>query len=349
MLSAQIHKIVFPSKSSSNVVFKSVIAFRYIPHLPPPHTHTPPPPPHTHTPHLPPHTPIRLYTHTHTHTPHTHTTHTHTHTHPPHTHTHTNRDNLSPPLLLHNTPTVTFNNVNFTNNHPEKLDNETAIHICYFSGGQRDVFFIDNRTTSGAISFYIEDLSTRFLIINSTFFNNSARPDDDVTIPRLSSAYGHGGAVNIRLLNSYSSRVCIANSIFSENYADAHAGGLAISLAGVSIANEFYIADSIFDGNYCKIGKCTGGAVGIDFFSNTRVNTILFSKTNFTRNKAESSGAISLSTFVSAQYEDGMSDSLRLDECIFEENEAFFEGTAFGAFSLTNANQIGVPIEVYNW
>ncbi len=155
--------------------------------------------------------------------------------------------------------------------------------------------------------------------------------------------------MNIRLLKSHSSRVCISNSVFRDNYADAHAGALAISLAGLSTANEFFIGNSIFDGNYCKIDKCTGGAVGIDFFSDTRVNTILFIKTNFTRNRAVSSGAISLSTFVSARYEDGVSDSLKLDECIFEENEAFFEGTAFGAFSLTNANQIGVPIEVRNW
>ncbi len=211
------------------------------------------------------------------------------------------------------------------------------------------MFFLDNRTTSGAISFYIEGNKTNFLIANSTFFNNSARPDDDVSIPRLSSTYGHGGAVNIRLLRSTNSRVCIDTCTFEDNYADAHAGALAISLAGLSSANKFFVLNSIFNKNYCRIEKGTGGAVGIDFFSSTTVNTILFSKTNFTQNRAGSSGAISLSTFVSAQYEDGVSDNLRLDECIFEGNKAFFEGTALGAFSLTNANQIGVPIEVHNW
>lgn len=268
-----------------------------------------------------------------------------THTH---AHNHTFRDNLSPPLLIHNTPTVVMNNVTFTNNRPQQLVNETAQHICYFSGG-REVFFLDNRTTSGAISFYIEDHATNFLIVNSTFFNNSARPDGDVSIPRLSSTYGHGGAVNIRLLKSVNSSVCIDGCTFEENYADAHAGALAISLAGLSSENNFFILNSVFDKNYCRVDKGTGGAVGIDFFSSTRVNTILFSRTNFTQNRANSSGAISLSTFVSAQYEDGISDNLRLDECLFEGNEAFFEGTALGAFSLTNANQIGVPIEVWNW
>ena len=272
------------------------------------------------------------------------------HTHRPHVHTppHPHRDNISPPVLVYNSPSVVFNNVSFTNNHPQRLSDEIVHDICYFSGGQ-EVFFIDNRTTSGAISFYINDLPANLLISNSTFVNNSARPDNDVSIARYSSGYGHGGAVNIRLLNSSYSRVCLTDSRFTQNYADAHAGALAIALAGSSVANQFYIVSSEFDGNHCKIDKCTGGAVGIDFFSNTRINMIVFSDVDFVRNKANSSGAIALSTFVSARYEDGVSDVLRLSECRFYENQAFFEGTALGAFSLTNANQIGLPIQVYNW
>jgi len=252
-------------------------------------------------------------------------------------------------VLVHNSPTIVFNNVTFTNNWPSNLTADIAHDVCYFSGG-REVFFLDNRTTSGAISFYVQDWPTKLLILNSTFFNNSARPDDDVSIARYSSAYGHGGAVNIRLLNSTNSTVCIIDSKFIQNSAEAHAGALAISLAGFSIANEFYITRTVFERNKCEITKCTGGAVGIDFLSDTQINKIMFTNTNFTGNRATSSGAIALSTYVSAIYnENGESDVLRLDNCWFTKNRAFFEGTAFGAFSLTNANQIGLPIEVTNW
>lgn len=236
-----------------------------------------------------------------------------------------------------------FTNTTFANNRPASLPNEVAHNPCYFSGGQ-EFFFLDNRTTSGAISFYVENWPTNFLISGCTFTNNSARPDDDVSIARFSSAYGHGGAVNIRFLHSSNSLVCIENSLFKDNFAEAHAGALAISLAGRSTNNKFIFADSDFISNYCEIDKCTGGAVGIDFFSSTENNTLVFTDTNFTGNAASSSGAISLSTFVSA-----ISDILILERCWFQENRAFFEGTAFGAFSLTHANQIGVPIECYDW
>ena len=242
-----------------------------------------------------------------------------------------------------------FTNTLFTNNTPEFLSPNVSQHRCYFSGGQ-ELFFIDNRTTSGGISLYIEDWPTNILIDNCTFHENSARPDDAVALVRRSEQYGHAGAVNLRLLSSTNSSVCIKRTTFTANTAQAHAGALAISLAGNSSLNNFVITDSIFANNYCTINNCTGGAVGIDFISDTEFNTILFSDTNFTENKAKASGAIALSTSVNAVFSpDGLSDQLVLKRCRFEKNAAFFEGTALGAYSLTHTAQIGVPVEIHDW
>ena len=259
------------------------------------------------------------------------------------------RDNFSPPVLIYDTPVVLFRSVLFTDNHPSELPPSITHDTCYFSGGQ-DVFFLDNRTSSGGISFYVEDWPTRFLIQDCVFLNNSARPDPDVSLPRRSGSYGHGGALNIRLLNSSGSSVCIENSVFEFNYAEAHAGALAIAVAGESSLNAFYVRNATFERNRCVIDNCTGGAVGIDLFAGTSFNKFEFTDSRFTRNKAQVSGAISLATLVSATPNaDGISDILILLRCSFERNEAFFEGTALGAYSLTHTNQIGIPVNITDW
>ena len=242
-----------------------------------------------------------------------------------------------------------LDNLEFTNNWPQNLSSEIARNPCYFSGRQ-DLFFLDNRTTSGGFSFFIEDKQLSFLITNCTFRNNSARPDVDVSLPRNSDGYGHGGAANIRLVNSSDSRVCILESVFEDNFAQAHSGGLAIALAGGSSQNRFAVVNTTFNNNWCQVDKCTAGAVGIDFYTNTLNNQVLLLNINFSNNTADTGGAVSLTTAVSArQNSDGESDKLVLTECMFESNKAFFEGTALGAFSLTHGDQIGVPVEIMNW
>ena len=268
--------------------------------------------------------------------------------HPSHPHI-THSDNLSPPFLIYNTPLLMLDNLEFTNNWPQNLSSEIARNRCYFSGRQ-DLFFLDNRTTSGGFSFFIEDKQLSFLITNCTFRNNSARPDVYVSLPRNSDGYGHGGAANIRLVNSSDSRVCILESVFEDNFAQAHSGGLAIALAGESSQNRFAVVNTTFNNNWCQVVKCTAGAVGIDFYTDTLNNQVLLLNINFINNTADTGGAVSLTTAVSAkQNSEGESDKLVLTECMFESNKAFFEGTALGAFSLTHGDQIGVPVEVVNW
>lgn len=90
--------------------------------------------------------------------------------------------------------------------------------------------------------------------------------------------------------------------------------------------------------------------MGLDLLAGSQFNTIEILKSTFIGNSANASGAISLSTSVSAEISDeGLSDKLVLRKCRFIKNEAFFEGTALGAYSLTHTDQIGIPLEIHDW
>lgn len=258
------------------------------------------------------------------------------------------RNDISPALLVYNTPNIKISNTAFHNNTPELLESDVARNPCYFTREDASPF-LDNRTTSGGISLFMDEDTTKVLIQNCSFINNTARSDPDVTFQRRTERNGHGGAVNIRILNSTESVVCIKESTFLGNRAEAHAGALAIFLAASASKNHIIVSDTLFENNSCDLDKCTGGAVGIDFLSGTRFNNILFVNSNFTDNKADSSGAIVLSTSVSAVAEDGLSDTLRLYNSWFFKNSAFFEGTALGVFSVSHTNEIGIPVEIHDW
>lgn len=259
------------------------------------------------------------------------------------------RDTLSPSMLIHNTQTVVLDSCTFSSNQPAYLTPNITRDICYFSGGE-DIFFVDNRTTSGGVSFFAQDVTTTFLLINCTFFNNSARPDDDVSLVRRSETYGHGGALNVRLLHSSRSKVFILNSTFTENSAQAHGGGVVLSLAGNASNNNFVISKCLFESNFCTADKCTGGGVGLDLLAGSQFNILEIVDSTFRGNKANASGAVSLSTSVSAEVGDGgLSDILVLRNCLFTENGGFFEGTAVGAYSLTHTDQIGITLAIHDW
>lgn len=196
----------------------------------------------------------------------------------------------------------------------------------------------------------MEGAPTNLLVENCTFVNNTARNDSDVVLVRSSKRNGQGGALNVRLLNSSDSTVCIRRSLFQRNSAEAHAGALAVTMAGSAQRNRFIVSDTVFEDNRCLIDMCTGGAVGITFLPTSKFNTLLFLNSNFTSNEAESSGAIVLSTSVGAERNDeGLSDILRLKNCRFIRNRAFFEGTALGVFSITHTNEIGIPVDITDW
>ncbi len=256
------------------------------------------------------------------------------------------RNNTSPALLVYNTPNLKITNTNFLNNTPETLPLEIAQSECYFTRGENSTFFLDNRTTSGGISLYMDGATTKVSIDNCTFVDNTARNDSDVLLVRRSRRNGHGGAMNIRILGSTNSTVCLRRSLFRRNSAQAHAGALAISVGYLTTLTRFVISDTSFEDNWCFIEKCTGGAVGANYLPGSSFITLSFLDSNFTGNEARSSGAIVLSTSVSA---DNLSDTLRLRNCWFVGNRAFFEGTALGVFSITQTNQIGIPVDIIDW
>ena len=213
------------------------------------------------------------------------------------------------------------------------------------------MFFLDNRTSSGGLSHYSEDNKQDIVIIDCTFSRNSARPQTAVSLPRQSQGYGHGGALILRFSNSSGGLACIRDSTFEKNTAEAQAGGMALSIGGSSANNTVEITNCTFNENSCTLERSTGGAIGVDFFFDTFLNKVLIQCTDFIRNKADTGGAISLSTSVgtAASGDADESDTLILQDCQFEQNQAFFEGTALGVFSLTHTSQVGIPIEITDW
>lgn len=262
------------------------------------------------------------------------------------------RNNISPPLLIYNSPNVKISHTKFLNNHPQELSLNITSMPCYFQPSDNLTSFLDNRTTSGGISHYTDQRHTpvTLLLDNSTFTGNSARNDSAVTLVRRSERNGQGGAVNLRLVDSYNGTICIRACSFTDNRAEAHAGALAVSIGTSSANNRIVVERSTFEDNKCFVSQCTGGAVGIGFYTSTRYNSFLFLESNFTGNQAQSSGAMVVFTSVSAVPGlDGVSDSVTLRDCWFVENQAFFEGTALGAFSISHTNLIGIPVDIWDW
>lgn len=125
-----------------------------------------------------------------------------------------------------------------------------------------------------------------------------------------------------------------------------------MTIGGSSIYNSIELDNCQFTNNSCTLKRCAGGAVAIDFFSDTLYNEILIKGTGFIKNNARDGmgGAISLSTTVNVMSDDsGRSDALLLEDCLFQENEAFYDGTAVGVFSLTHTDQIGLPVNITDW
>ena len=138
--------------------------------------------------------------------------------------------------------------------------------------------------------------------------------------------------------------------MFENNSAEAQAGALSLTIGGHSSSNDIEVVGCYFFNNTCSIKRCTGGAIGIDFFFNTSYNEVVVKGTDFVGNFAETGGAISLSTTVSVLTgPDGRSDALILEECVFEGNQGFYEGTALAVFSLTHTDQVGLPVIITDW
>ena len=135
------------------------------------------------------------------------------------------------------------------------------------------------------------------------------------------------------------------------NTAEAQAGAVSVTIGGSSSYNDIELDNCQFLNNSCTLDQCTGGAMAIDFFFNTSLNEVLIKGTDFIRNSAATGtgGAISLSTTVGTVTENGRSDALILEDCLFEKNRGFYDGTALGVFSLTHTEEIGLPVNITDW
>ena len=213
------------------------------------------------------------------------------------------------------------------------------------------VFFIDNRTSAGGITFFMENQTTSLVVSKSRFYNNSARPDSTDVLQRDSKVYGHGGAITARLVDSSNSSICIENSLFEHNTAQANGGAIAASMARLSNNSHFLVNNSLFSRNYIPSdNNGTGGAVGFDIFNQASFNQVTFTRCNFTNNEAYSGGAISLATSASAVSNfEGQSNQLVLTDCRFERNRSAYDGSAVSVSSLSHVNQVGIPVDVTNW
>ena len=238
----------------------------------------------------------------------------------------------------------------FFNNHPAFLSQEILNNPCYFPGGN-NIFFLDNRTSSGGISYYMDKYPANLLISQCTFYENSARLDSNPeSKSRTTVVYGFGGALNLRLVSANNSRICINSSSFESNTAGGGGGAIASALAHFATGNRIMVKNSTFVNNRCNVSKCTGGAFGVDMLLGTLYNEFVLVDSNFTANEAESGGAVILATSVGSDTSpDGRADSLILDNCTFERNRAFYEGTAVAMFSFAHLDQIGFPINVTDW
>ena len=220
---------------------------------------------------------------------------------------------------------------------------------CY-NNQSDEFFFLDSRPTAGAISVYVYKDPMHLLISETSFVNNSARPNQNSTLPRVLLPFGHGGAMFLRLIKSSGTKVCIENSNFTNNTAEANGGAIQISAATDSSKNVIMFNKCNFTGNQCELdSNCTGGAIGIDYFDKSTSNQIHFFDSHFGENKAAAGGVIALLTSVGTDIDEDLIKPLWFRNCTFEHNVAEEDGSVMSLFSVTLISDLGYPVNIENW
>ena len=265
-------------------------------------------------------------------------------------HTYTiHRNNPSSAIHLFEVHSVAFRKCVFESNIQEMLNSSIQYPNCY-NNQSDEFFFLDSRPTAGAISVYVYNNPMRLLISETIFGNNSARPNQNSTLPRVLLPFGHGGAMSLRLIKSSGTKVCIENSNFTNNRAEANGGAIQISAATDSSKNVIIFNKCNFTGNQCELhSSCTGGAIGIDYFDKSNLNRIHFFDSHFGENKATAGGAIALLTSVGTDINEDVNKTLWFRNCTFERNIAEEDGSVMSLFSVTLISDLGYPVNIENW
>ena len=260
------------------------------------------------------------------------------------------RNNTSSAVYLYQVDAVAFHSCHFDSNIQKELDPNVSYPACYI--GQNDkFFFLDRRPTAGGLSLYANGMSIKLLISRSTFENNFARPNEaaDKTLARALLPFGHGGAMFIRLVESSQTKICIDDSIFYKNSAEANGGAMQLSAAQDSLNNEVVIQNSNFTKNNCVLDSCTGGVIGIDYIENSHNNIVHFINSSFYDNYAVAGGVLSLLTSVGTDPSEDLLKPLLFKDCLFEHNMAKEDGSVLSLFSVTQINELGFPAFIKNW
>ncbi len=258
------------------------------------------------------------------------------------------RNNPSSAVHLYQSSSVAFRSCLFDSNIQEVIDSNTEYPQCYLEQNE-DIFFLDSRPTAGGLSVYSNDYPIQLLIIDTKFVNNSARPNDDKSLARALLAFGHGGGMFLRLVNTSNSLICIENSEFIENSAEANGGAIQLSGAQKSSNNQIKISNCTFSKNRCTLNACTGGAIGIDYFEDSHENQVHLMNSFFNDNSAVAGGVLSLVTSVGTHPSEDDNKPLWFKDCIFQHNMAKEDGSVLSLFSVTLINELGFPVYVDNW
>ena len=257
------------------------------------------------------------------------------------------QDTSAPAVIAYLTSPVYVINSDFKDNIVTNVSNEKCLT------SSNGLFFRDNVTSTGGISFYNENQTQDIIVLNCHFDNNFARNNTEIdSVPNQLKRFGRGGGLSVRLVNSNDGFVYVVNSSFNKNTAEVGGGAVSLTIAE-SHGNNITFLNVTFNENACLSDKCTGGAVKADLFAPAKQNRINFFMCNFSSNSAAygSGGAVSIASSDKGFNEAG-TDAYKIvtmDSCNFKSNEAKFEGTAVGFFSLGRVNQAGFRILMKDW
>ena len=186
------------------------------------------------------------------------------------------------------------------------------------------------------------------MIEDCTFHNNSAGKNNvNNTRPVLLKANGHGGAVLIRLAKVQGATISVSNSRFVSNFAEVDGGAVYLSLSENCSSGSVSITHCQFVNNTAL--ESSGGAISFNFYRGSFNNSFIIQDSEFSRNWADSGGAIG--TVLYDPTIDGIDqpDSASLKNCSFYGNVGEKEGTAVGLFSLVHVDESGFPFSFTNW
>ena len=251
------------------------------------------------------------------------------------------RNNTGASLQFRFSTGITIVNSNFYDNRNNVTvmnpSNETSIDDLYTTV-----------QTSGGITIFTQAQSTNITIDHCNFTNNQASPNpENDTRPVLLKAYGHGGAILVRLSVAVDSTVVISNCRFENNYAEVDGGAIYFTYSDNSSQNVVIIKDTTFISN--RVLDASGGAISLNSYNFTYNNSFFLENNTFLSNYGSAGGAFSMALYDSNLMSSELPDEIVFRHCDFVNNSAENEGTAVGLFSLVHVDQVGFPVYFFDW